>query len=79
MSLCSTDCNAYISAIVLIENLVQRGCGVITLACRGSLLLFMQRRGYKTIYGHRNGYHPSAISSSADRVRAAISSIALFL
>lgn len=79
MSLCSTERNACISAIVLIGNLVWQGCSVITLACRGSLLLFMHHRGYKTIYGHRNGYHPSAISSSADRVRAATSSLALFL
>lgn len=79
MSLCGTECNAYISAIVLIESLVWRGCSVITLACRGSLLLFMQHSGCKTIYGHGDGYHRNAISPSADGVRAATSFLSLFL
>lgn len=73
MSLCGTERDAYISAIVLIESLVWRGCSVITLACRGSLLLFMQHRGCKTIYGHGDGYRRTAISPSADGVGAATS------
>lgn len=79
MSLCGTERNAYISAIVLIESLVWRGSSVITLACRSSLLLFMLHCGCKTIYGYGDRYRRTAISPSADGVRATTSFLSLFL
>lgn len=79
MSLCGTEHNVSISAMLLIESRVWLGCRIITLACRGSLLLFMQRCGCKTICSHRDGYHHRAISPSAAGVRGTTSSLSVFL
>lgn len=79
MSLCGTEHNVCIRAVLLTESRAWLGCPIITLACRGSLLLFMQRCGCKTICSHSAGYHHRAISPSAAGVRGTTSSLSVFL
>lgn len=69
-----------VGAIVSIERLVRRECGVIASARSGSLLLFMQRGGGEEQYtAAGDGYWRAAISPpSADGVGVAASFLSLF-